>query len=199
MDLETGTDGSAACDAMDLNPCDQGAFCQLLQMYQNRIYAVALGIVRNPEDARDVCQEAFLKAYRSLGTFQKTARFYTWLYRIVINTALDHLRTRHRREQPLDEQQPDTGDDLLAERLPFDPARAFADKELRKHILDALDTLPAPHRVVLVLREVEGLSYAEIASIVGCPIGTVMSRLFHARKKMQELLISAGFGHAVAA
>ena len=171
---------------------DRGAFEQLVKRYQRRVFAVALGMLRNADDARDVCQESFLKAYRNLAGFNGASQFYTWLYRIVWNGCLDHLRKQRRVEVEFDETiAPDGASDetgTLAHHAGADPAAALVDKELRRDILASLATLSPAHRTVLVLREVDGLSYDEIAEVVGCPVGTVMSRLFHARKKMQERL-----------
>ena len=158
---------------------DRDAFRILVERHQRKVFAVALGILRNPEDARDACQDAFLRAYRRLSGFEEGAAFYTWLYRIVVNTCLDELRKRRPGRTDLDESLP-SGEPSPSERA--------ATRELRSHIADALDELSVAHRTVLVLREIEGLSYDEIASVVGCPTGTVMSRLFHARRRMQALL-----------
>jgi RNA polymerase sigma-70 factor (ECF subfamily) len=150
-------------------------------------------MVHDPDDARDVCQEAFLKVHKSLSTFEGEAQFFTWLYRIVINLCIDHLRKKRGQQVEFDETQaPEEADEggIAPHRTGFDPARALSDKELRRQILEALDKLSPAHRAVLVLREVEGLSYQEMADELKCSIGTIMSRLFHARKKMQSMLIA---------
>jgi RNA polymerase sigma-70 factor (ECF subfamily) len=172
---------------------DANAFRELVIRHQRRAYAVALGMLHDPDDARDVCQEAFLKVHKSIGTFEGEAQFFTWLYRIVMNLCIDHLRKKRGQQVEFDDAQshddPDEGG-IAPVRTGFDPARALADKELRNQILGALDKLSPTHRAVLVMREVDGLSYQEMADTMKCSIGTIMSRLFHARKKMQTMLIA---------
>jgi RNA polymerase sigma-70 factor (ECF subfamily) len=173
---------------------DANAFRELVRMHQRRAYAVALGVLHDPDDARDVCQEAFLKAHRNLGSFEGDAQFFTWLYRIVMNLCIDQLRKRRGEKVEFDEAiaSDDPNDDagIAPRRLGFDPGRALDDKELREQIREALAQLPSVHRAVLVMREIEGLSYQEMADRVGCSIGTIMSRLFHARRKMQKMLLA---------
>jgi RNA polymerase sigma-70 factor (ECF subfamily) len=172
---------------------DAEAFKQLVLKHQRKAYAVALGMVHDPDEARDVCQEAFLKAHKNLAGFEGDAQFFTWLYRIIANLCIDHLRKRRGERMEFDETvatddaQDDSG--IAPRRLGFDPGRALADKELREHIHKALDKLSPAHRSVLIMREVEGMSYQEMADMMKCSIGTIMSRLFHARKKMQSLLL----------
>lgn len=182
---------------------DRNAFKTLFERYNRRAYALALGVVKNPDDALDVVQDAFIKAHRYLDKFEGQASFYTWLYRIVMNLAIDHLR-KHQRQRPveLDEQtmseaggQP--GDALLPRILGGNPGRALMDKEIRDRIGAALAELSDNHRSVLVMRELDGLSYEEMAAAMGCSKGTIMSRLFHARKNMQAHLADlapAGLG-----
>jgi len=171
---------------------DRDAFKTLFERYHRRAYALALGVVRHPDDALDVVQEAFIKAHRYLDKFEVNAGFYTWLYRIVMNLAIDHLR-KHRRENPveLDETRLETDGDepLLPRILGGNPGRALHDKQLRARIDLALDELSDNHRSVLVMRELEGLSYEEMAQAMGCSKGTIMSRLFHARRNMQKQLL----------
>jgi RNA polymerase sigma-70 factor, ECF subfamily len=169
------------------------AFGRLVQAYQRRAYAVALGMVHDHDEARDICQEAFLRVHGNIATFEGEAQFFTWLYRIVMNLCIDHLRKRRGERVEFDdavangETPDDTG--VAPKRLGFDPARALADKELRGRIRAALARLTPAHRAVLIMRELDGLSYDEMAKVIGCSIGTVMSRLFHARKKMQRMLL----------
>jgi RNA polymerase sigma-70 factor, ECF subfamily len=169
------------------------AFRELVTRHQRRAYAVALGMVHDPDDARDICQEAFLKVHKNLSTFEGDAQFFTWLYRIIVNLCIDHLRKRRGQQVEFDDAQandePDEGG-IAPHRTGFDPGRALSDKELRQQILAALDKLSPAHRTVLVMREVEGMSYQEMADAMKCSIGTIMSRLFHARKKMQSMLIA---------
>ena len=145
------------------------------------------------DDALDVVQDAFIKAHKYLDKFEGNSSFYTWLYRIVMNLAIDHLR-KHRRVKPveLDEQHLEeaAGDDsLLPKILGGNPGRALMDKEIRARIDQALGELSENHRAVLVMRELEGMSYEEMAQAMGCSKGTIMSRLFHARKNMQKRLL----------
>lgn len=175
---------------------DHQAFRTLVERYQRKIYALALGFVRDPDQAYDVTQEAFLKVFRHLDSFQGASSFYTWVYRITVNLCID-LRRKAGRGGPghaeFDEridhgEVGSPADQLSPRRLGFDPARALHNTELRQRLLVALDKLSEQHRAVLMLREVDGLSYKEIADVLECPEGTVMSRLFHARRQMQELL-----------
>ncbi|MEO6776208.1 MAG: sigma-70 family RNA polymerase sigma factor, partial [Kofleriaceae bacterium] len=125
-----------------------------------------------------------------LDKFEGTSSFYTWLYRIVMNLAIDHIR-KHRRVRPveLDEQHLEDGDGLLSTLLGGNPGRALMDKQIRERIDTALGELSENHRSVIVMRELEGLSYEEMAHAMGCSKGTIMSRLFHARKNMQRRLV----------
>lgn len=171
---------------------DRGAFRTLFERYHRRAYALALGVVRHPDDALDVVQDAFIKAHKYLDKFEGNSSFYTWLYRIVMNLAIDHLR-KHRRVKPveLDESKlEDGGDESLIPRiLGGNPGRALMDKQIRARIDQALEELSENHRAVLVMRELEGLSYEEMAQAMDCSKGTIMSRLFHARRNMQKRLL----------
>ncbi len=173
---------------------DRAAFKTLFERYHRRAYGLAFGVVRHPEDALDIVQDAFIKAHRYLDKFEGNSSFYTWLYRIVMNLAIDHLR-KHRRVKPteLDETRihPDEGAEsaLMPRILGGNPGRALADKQIRHRIDQALDELSENHRTVLVMRELEGLSYEDMAKAMGCSKGTIMSRLFHARKNMQRRLL----------
>ena len=170
---------------------DRDAFRTLFERYHRRAYALAFGVLRNQDDALDVVQDAFIKAHKYLDKFEGNSSFYTWLYRIVMNLAIDHLR-KHRRIRPveLDESHLDdsSGDELLPKMLGGNPGRALLDKEIRARIDQALGELSENHRAVLVMRELEGMSYEEMAQAMNCSKGTIMSRLFHARKNMQKRL-----------
>jgi RNA polymerase sigma-70 factor (ECF subfamily) len=170
---------------------DRGAFQTLFERYHRRAYSLALGVVRNSDDALDVVQDAFLKAHKHLDRFEGNASFYTWLYRIVMNLAIDHLR-KHRRQRPVELDENSTegvlDDSLLPKILGGNPGRALMDKQIRIRIDAALDQLSNNHRAVLVMRELEGLTYEEMARAMDCSKGTIMSRLFHARKNMQRQL-----------
>jgi RNA polymerase sigma-70 factor (ECF subfamily) len=171
---------------------DRGAFQTLFERYNRRAYTLALGVVRNSDDAMDLVQDAFIKAHRHMDRFEGNASFYTWLYRIVMNLAIDHLR-KQRRQQPveLDEAAPGAvlDDSLLPKILGGNPGRALMDKQIRTRIDAALDQLSDNHRAVLVMRELEGMTYEDMAVAMGCSKGTIMSRLFHARKNMQRQLV----------
>ena len=172
---------------------DRDAFRTLFERYHRKAYALAFGVLRHQDDALDVVQDAFIKAHKYLDKFEGNSSFYTWLYRIVMNLAIDHLR-KHRRVKPveLDEQhlEESAGDDtLLPKILGGNPGRALMDKEIRARIDQALGELSDNHRAVLIMRELEGMSYEEMAQAMGCSKGTIMSRLFHARKNMQRQLV----------
>lgn len=174
---------------------DPKAFRILVERYQRRAYAVAFGIVKNRQDALDVLQEAFIKVHRYIGSFQGSSSFYTWLYRIVVNLAIDQKRKEPRgRGTEFDERVGRTeaevaGDgSLLPSMLGSNPSKAAARKELLKMLEAAMAELPPYHRAVILMREIEGLSYEEMAKALNVPKGTIMSRLFHARKKLQEAL-----------
>lgn len=175
---------------------DREAFRVLFERYQRRAYGLAYGVLRSQDDAMDVVQDAFIKAHRYLDKFEGTSSFFTWLYRIVMNLAIDHIR-KHRRHQAVDfteaavsERSDDVMEEsLLPKFLGGHPDRALQDKEIRARIEAALGELSANHRAVLIMREVEGLSYEEMADVMGCSKGTIMSRLFHARRNMQRRLL----------
>jgi RNA polymerase sigma-70 factor, ECF subfamily len=174
---------------------EQDAFRKLFERYHRRAYAVAYGVVKNKEDALDVVQDGFVKVHKHIGNFQGTSSFYTWLYRIIMNLAIDHVRRRrHARGLEYDDRVGRDGENIAGESalvpriLDANPAKTVVRKELLERIQGALDELPEYHRAVILLREVEGLSYEEMAQILGVPKGTIMSRLFHARKKMQAVL-----------
>jgi RNA polymerase sigma-70 factor, ECF subfamily len=176
---------------------DHNAFRQIFERYRRRAYALALGVVHDKDAALDVVQDAFLRAHRALDGFEGTASVYTWLYRIVMNVAIDYTRKRAR--QPtvdyddavahLEEDSPADTMALVPQLARGDPAKELARREIREKIDEALGKLSPNHRAVLVMREVDGLSYEEMAKVMKCSKGTIMSRLFHARKNMQKLLL----------
>lgn len=170
---------------------DQRAFAELVRRHQRRASVVAYGIVRNGEDAREVVQDAFVRVWKHLGDFAGQASFSTWLYRIVYNLSIDVLRRRSPGQAVEIDDRTDL-DGAPSELLPYrgegDPFASLDRARLTGAMQAALDALPPYHRTVIVLREVEGMSYEEIAEATGVPKGTVMSRLFHARRKMQALL-----------
>lgn len=172
---------------------DAEAFRALVVRSQRRVYAVALGIVKDRDLAWDVSQEAFVRVHAHLADFKGESSFSTWVLRIVSHLAIDALRKeRTSSKEDIDEmREPDlaaAGEGILATGLGNDPQQNLLRRELATHMTQALAQLPDKHRTILVLREVEGLSYEELAERLEIPKGTVMSRLFHARTKMQGLL-----------
>jgi RNA polymerase sigma-70 factor (ECF subfamily) len=173
---------------------DERAYRALVEQYQRRIYTIAFGILRNQEDAMDVTQDAFVKVHRNLEKFQGSSSFYTWLYRIVVNLCIDRKR-RAKKAINVDyddaishQEQPHQVGPTLASVSIAGPAKELARKELREKMQLALDKLSADHREILVLREVEGMAYEEIADVLEIAKGTVMSRLFHARTQFKEAI-----------
>jgi RNA polymerase sigma-70 factor (ECF subfamily) len=175
---------------------DQTAFRELFDRYHRRAYSLAYGMVHNSDDALDIVQDGFIKAHRYLDRFEGSSSFYTWFYRIVMNLSIDHIRKRkrarhvdfndalsHESDGPVGE------DSLLPRILGQNPGKSLARKEVREQVAAALEELSENHRSVLVMREFEGLSYQEMAEVMNCSKGTIMSRLFHARKNMQKRLL----------
>lgn len=174
---------------------DATAFRGLVEKYQERVYTMVYGMIRNREDARDLTQEAFVKAYRNLKGFRLESGFYTWLYRIAMNLTIDLTRSRKRRATAGFDEGIATRDETgnVHELHHEDsPSRRIERRQLYEQIMSAMEQLPEDQRQVVLLRELEGLSYREIAEIMEVPEGTVMSRLFYARKKLQKLLQSEG-------
>ncbi len=163
---------------------DQAAFDMLFARYQSKILSLIGRYVRDSEEVQDVAQEAFIKAYRALPRFRGDSAFYTWLYRIAINTAKNHLVARSRRPPAtdVDVEDADYRDDADMLRETEDPESALARDELSDTINQALIDLPDDLRSALTLREFDGLSYDQIADILECPVGTVRSRIFRARE-----------------
>jgi RNA polymerase sigma-70 factor (ECF subfamily) len=173
---------------------DQRAFRILVERYQKRVYAVAFGMVKDREEAMDIAQDAFVKVHKYLDHFKGDASFYTWIYRITANLAIDRIRARRVRDSVefddrfRKDEEGGGGEGILATRLGSNPQKAALRRELAEKIQGALEQIPEKHREILVLREVEGMSYEELAAVLKIPKGTVMSRLFHARAKMQRIL-----------
>ena len=173
---------------------DHAAFRVLFEKYHKRAFSVAYGVLKNRHDALDVVQEGFVKVHRHLASFEGSSSFYTWLYRIVMNLAIDSLR-RRKTSRPVEyddalrrDGESGVDDAIVARMLDSNPRKAAIRRELITKIDAALAELPDYHREVILLREIDGLSYEEMAEILQVPKGTIMSRLFHARKKMQLAL-----------
>lgn len=171
---------------------DRQAFQKLVERHQRRAFAVAIGMVRDEQDAREVVQEAFLRVHRNLHKFHGKSSFFTWLYRIVSNLCIDHMRKPARREATLfdgtqiSDQSP--GPTFLARIDGSNPLDVARRKEIAARIQKELENLPPYHRSVIIMREVEGMSYGEIATALKVSKGTIMSRIFHARQKLQRAL-----------
>ena len=167
---------------------EKSAFQELVSRYQQKVYMVILGLLHNRDDALEVAQETFLRAYRKVGGFQGDSSFYTWIYRIAVNLAIDAQRKQKR--NPLDFR--DSMDGVLEsqDEAARDPFAEVHDRELRENLVKAINDLTPEHKAVIVLRTIEGLSYKDIGEILGCSEGTVMSRLHYARKKLHDKLSS---------
>ena len=169
---------------------DNTAFDLLVRKYQHKVAKLVGRYVRDHAEAEDVTQEAFIKAYRALRGFRGDSAFYTWLYRIAVNTAKNYLESRGRRPVSLDLELEglEMLDDSESLREQATPERQLLTGEIATTIQQVLDLLPADLRMAITLREVEGLSYEEIAEIMDCPIGTVRSRIFRAREAVDKEL-----------
>ena len=170
---------------------DLEAYDQLIQRYQERIYATVYHMTSNHEDANDLAQEAFIKAFQALNSFKGGSTFYTWIYRIAVNKTLNFLKQRKNRfHMSLNDLDFNTENnpDLVALISDKTPRRAAGLKELQGKLNEALLKLSEHHRLVMVLHDVQGQSHEEIAEIMNCNIGTVRSRLFYARQQMQGWL-----------
>ena len=173
---------------------DVNAFEKLVTEYEKAVYAIAQRMTGNPEDAADMTQETFIKAYNSLGSFRGDSKFSVWLYRIANNVCLDFLRSRSRKptvslsveDDEGEENQLDVADESQSPELLLE--RGLTRDAVRR----GLDTLPPDYKQILLLREIQGLSYEEIASALGIDLGTVKSRIFRARKKLCTFLIEDG-------
>ncbi len=169
---------------------DSAAFDALVRKYQHRIVGLVGRYVSDWSECQDVAQETFIRAYRALGNFRGDAQFYTWLHRIAVNTAKNHLVAQNRR--------PPTDDVDAADAEQFDggirlrdtdtPEHELMRQQVERSVMDTVESLPEELRVAITLREVEGLSYEEIARQMDCPIGTVRSRIFRAREAIDERL-----------
>ena len=174
---------------------DKNAFNMLVLRYQHRVAALVGRFVHDAQEAEDVCQEAFIKAYRALPLFRGDSAFYTWLYRIAVNTAKNHLVSRNRRPpaSDLDVDEAEVSEIGTVLREIENPEGSLATEKLKQAINAAVEDLPEDLRTAFTLREFSGLSYEDITEVMDCPVGTVRSRIFRAReaidKKIRDLLL----------
>lgn len=173
---------------------EKAAFDHLVRKYQHRIVQLVNRYVKDPSEAQDVAQETFIKAYRALAGFRGDSAFYTWLYRIAINTAKNYLVSRSRRfyDQEIDIQDAEQTEGAAQLKSIDTPEQQLLSDEIGVAIKSAIDKLPEDMRIAIMLREFDGLSYEDIAATMDCPVGTVRSRIFRAReaidKKLQPLI-----------
>lgn len=182
-------------DSALIEKCQHGekqAFNELVTKYRGRVYAMIYNMVHNEQDAWDLAQEGFLKAWKSIDRFRGQSSFYTWLYRIMMNVTIDCVRRKQIvGDSDFDEEigpnQIEAGASTVphADPLPF---QKMEHDEIRKRINQAIEKLSPEHRAVILMREMDGMQYEEIAEALDCSTGTVMSRLFYARKKLQGAL-----------
>lgn len=164
------------------------AFQELVARYHRKVFMLVLGIVNHREDAMEVAQETFFRAYRNIKGFRGGSTFYTWLYRIAVNLSIDFQRRQKRGAMEYRETMDDLVDKGAEAELANDPYLDLQSKELGQRLLAAINELTPDHKAVIVMRAIEGLSYKDIGRILGCSEGTVMSRLHYARKKLQARL-----------
>ncbi len=170
---------------------DQQAFGLLVSKYQRKLLRLLSRFIRDPTEVEDVAQETFIKAYRALPAFRGDSAFYTWLYRIGVNTAKNYLVAQGRRASTTTEYDSEDAESFdQSEQLRDNntPERLLQSKQVGETVNAAMDALPEELRTAIMLREIEGLSYEEIANIMECPIGTVRSRIFRAREAIAEKL-----------
>lgn len=172
---------------------ETGAFDQLVSRYRTRVFGMIYNMVHNEQDAWDLAQDSFVKAWKSIARFRGQSSFYTWIYRIVMNVTIDALRKKQVRSggAEFDDAIQPKEIDPASRTVPHPdalPHERMEHKEIRDRIDAAIAQLSPEHRAVILMKEIEGMQYHEIAESLGCSIGTVMSRLFYARKKLQNLL-----------
>lgn len=181
---------------------DKGAFDALVLKYQHKLVKLVMRYVRNPAEAEDIAQEAFIKAYRALPQFRGDSAFYTWLYRIAINTAKNAVVARERSpiDYDLDRNNSDESYDMQGRMKDSEtPEGLVLTDEIRTTVNASIEALPEDLRTAIILRELEGLSYEEIAAAMDCPVGTVRSRIFRAREAIDRRLrevFEGGLGRA---
>jgi len=189
--LPMGPDGSDLGLVRRVQRGERGAYDLLVLKYQHKVVKLVMRYLRDPADAEDVAQEAFIKAYRALPQFRGESAFYTWLYRIAVNTAKNYLATQGRRaptSTEADAEEAETFSDADQLRDINTPESMLMSKQIAETVNAAMAVLPEELRTAITLREIEGLSYEEIAEMMGCPIGTVRSRIFRAREAIAAKL-----------
>ena len=169
---------------------ERGAFDLLVLRYQHRVVKLVARLLRDPTEAEDVAQDAFVKAYRALGSFRGDSAFYTWLYRIAVNTARNSMASRQRRPLDYEADLNESEQAAVESRMRHGdtPEAAALSDEIHRTVNHAVEQLPEDLRTAIILREVEGLSYEEIAEAMDCPVGTVRSRIFRAREASDRSL-----------
>ena len=175
---------------------DSAAMEKLILRYQDRIYNVILKICANPHDAAELCQEVFVKAIENVRNFRQKSAFYTWLFRIAVNLTISYCKRKAKiKFHPIDEQYGQESEEgkralkeFLQDKSSPDPAALTQKKELCDLVIRTLEQLPEEHKAVLILRDIEGMDYAQIADVLGIELGTVKSRLSRARSNLKELL-----------
>tara|TARA_B100000029_G_scaffold470682_1_gene509699 strand:+ start:219 stop:839 length:621 start_codon:yes stop_codon:yes gene_type:complete len=169
---------------------DYKAFDLLLLKYQSRVVGLALKFVKDLQIAEDIAQESFLKAYKSINSFREESAFYTWIYRITVNTSKNYLTSKSRKKElsESDINRLEDSEDVFDIPGGSSPEEILSANNLREVIMGSLTNLPEDIRTAISLREFEGLTYEEISEVLGCPIGTVRSRIFRGREIMQEII-----------
>jgi len=169
---------------------ERGAFDLLVLRYQHKVVKLVARLLRDPTEAEDVAQESFVKAYRALGSFRGDSAFYTWMYRIAVNTARNAMASRQRRPIEYEGGLSEGEQSMMESRLRHTdtPEASALSEEIRATVNRAVEQLPEDLRTAIILREVEGLSYEEIAEAMECPVGTVRSRIFRAREAIDRSL-----------
>jgi RNA polymerase sigma-70 factor, ECF subfamily len=186
LDKPIRQDGDEAALIERAKAGDTKAFGILVERYQRRVVGVAMAVVHDQEDALELAQESFVRAFENIGKFESRSSFSTWLYRIAANIAID-FRRREKRHPTMRGEEAETEIQRLPSKL-GDSFKETQRSEMAQRIKDALGQLTPEHRAAILLREVEGLSYDEISDVLQCPRGTVMSRLHYARNHLREIL-----------
>lgn len=167
---------------------ESDAFGELVRRHQDRLFGSLSHLLGSVHDAADVAQDAFVLAYRNLSRFRGQSAFYSWLFRIAYNAAVNHQRRHRRKSQSLDGRREDQGEEPVDSRLSSDPAAGMQTDERTRLVRDALAELGEDYRNALILKEIEGLPYEEIAAVMECPVGTVRSRIHRARHELRDKL-----------